>query len=121
MANGAAAFSYFMNFNGLDRYRRLGIDFVFDAATKQYHYDGASWREIVRRYPRSAEAAKLAAVLNCLRQDGRKKMRDLEGECAEEHRARGLSGNGFMVLKKTTLPRFRWRRARYFQEVRYLR
>jgi len=56
MATGAAAFSYFLNFNGLDRYRRLGIDFVFDAVKKQYHYDGASWREIVRRYPRSVEA-----------------------------------------------------------------
>lgn len=55
-ANHASTFSYFMNFNGLDRYRRLGIDFVFDDAKKQYYYNGGSWREIIRRYPRSAEA-----------------------------------------------------------------
>ncbi len=55
-ANRAPAFSYFMNYNGLDRYRRQGVDFIFNEATKQYHYDGAGWRELVRRYPRSAEA-----------------------------------------------------------------
>lgn len=65
-ANRAPAFSYFMSYNGLDRYRRLGIDFIFDAANRQYHYDGAGWRELVRRYPRSTEAAsarlRLAAI-----------------------------------------------------------
>jgi hypothetical protein len=55
-ANRATAFSYFMNFNGLDRYRRIGIDFVFDDVKKQYHYDGKTWRELVRRFPRSEEA-----------------------------------------------------------------
>jgi hypothetical protein len=56
-ANRAPAFSYFMNYIGLDRYRRQGVDFIFNEVTKQYHYDGAGWRELVRRYPRSAEAA----------------------------------------------------------------
>jgi hypothetical protein len=55
-AGGAPAVAYFMNYNGLDRYRRLGIVFVFDESTKQFHYAGATWREIVRRYPRSNEA-----------------------------------------------------------------
>jgi hypothetical protein len=55
-ASGAPVFSYFLNFNGLDRYRRQGITFVFDRAAKQFHYDGAAWREILRRYPRSPEA-----------------------------------------------------------------
>jgi hypothetical protein len=55
-ASGAPLFSYFMNYNGLDRYRRQGIVFVFDPATKEYHYDGACWREVVRRYPRSNES-----------------------------------------------------------------
>ena len=55
-AGGAPVHSYFMNFNGLDRYRRQGVRFVFERATKRYHYDGASWREILRRYPHSAEA-----------------------------------------------------------------
>jgi hypothetical protein len=56
-ANGAPLFSYFLNYNGLDRYNRQGINFVYDRATKQFHYDGASWRELVRRHPRSPEAA----------------------------------------------------------------
>lgn len=55
-AGGAPVFSYFLNYNGLDRYKRQGITFIFDREKKQFHYDGASWREIVRRYPRSAEA-----------------------------------------------------------------
>jgi hypothetical protein len=55
-ANGAPVFSYFLNYNGLDRYRRQGIAFTFNRATKQFHYDGESWREIVRRYPRSPQA-----------------------------------------------------------------
>ncbi len=55
-AGGAPVFSYFLNFNGLDRYRRQGIAFVFDRSTKQFHYDGAAWREILRRYPRGPEA-----------------------------------------------------------------
>ncbi|MDT4952145.1 MAG: hypothetical protein QOJ02_283 [Acidobacteriota bacterium] len=65
-AGGAPAFSYFLNFNGLDRYRRQGITFTFDRATKQFHYDGASWREIVRRYPRSPEAEEARKRLEAL-------------------------------------------------------
>lgn len=56
-ANGAPVFSYFLSYNGLDRYRRQGITFTFDRALKQFHYDGEGWREILRRYPRSPEAA----------------------------------------------------------------
>jgi hypothetical protein len=55
-AGGAPAHTYFLNFNGLDRYRRQGVNFTFDRATKQYRYDGAAWREIVARHPRSPEA-----------------------------------------------------------------
>jgi hypothetical protein len=65
-ANPAPAFSFFMNYSGLDRYRRQGIDFVFDERTKQFHYDGASWRELVRRYPRSAEAEEARRRLDSL-------------------------------------------------------
>ena len=65
-AAGAPEFSYFMNFNELDRYNRQGIRFVLDSTAKQFHYNGAAWREIVRRYPQSVEAAEarkhLAAV-----------------------------------------------------------
>jgi len=49
--------SYFLNYSGLDRYNRQRIGFVFHRATKRLHYDGAGWRELVRRYPNSPEAA----------------------------------------------------------------
>lgn len=64
-AGGAPAHTYFLNFNGLDRYRRHGVNFTFDRASRRYAYDGAAWREIVARHPRSGEAeharARLAA------------------------------------------------------------
>jgi len=40
----------------LDRYNRQGVLFTFDRDVKRFHYDGAAWREIVQRYPNSAEA-----------------------------------------------------------------
>jgi hypothetical protein len=30
---------------------------VFDQSTRRFHYDGAAWRELIRRYPKSPEAA----------------------------------------------------------------
>ncbi|HKQ53255.1 MAG TPA: hypothetical protein VJT74_12855 [Pyrinomonadaceae bacterium] len=65
-AGGAPVFSYFLNFNGLDRYRRQGVAFVFDRAAKQFHYDGAAWREILRRHPRSPEADEARKRLTAL-------------------------------------------------------
>ena len=56
-ANGAPQFTYFMNYNGLDRYNRQGVKFVFDRSAKRFHYDGAAWRELVQRYPQSPEAS----------------------------------------------------------------
>lgn len=56
-AGGAPVASYFLNYNGLDRYRRQGVVFNFDAHTKQFHYDGAAFREILRRHPNTPEAA----------------------------------------------------------------
>ena len=56
-ATGAALNSYFLNYSGLDRYRRQGIVFTFDSLTKQFRYDGAAWRELIRRHRGSAEAA----------------------------------------------------------------
>ncbi|HEX8071679.1 MAG TPA: hypothetical protein VF546_17140 [Pyrinomonadaceae bacterium] len=53
---GPPLHSYFLNYTGLDRYRRQGVVYTFDAATRQFRYDGAAWRELVRRYPRSPEA-----------------------------------------------------------------
>jgi len=56
-ANGAPEFSYYLNFSGLDRYNRQGVTFTFDRETKQFHYEGWAWREIIRRYPHGPEAA----------------------------------------------------------------
>jgi len=55
-AGGAPHFSYFLNFNGLDRYNRQGITFIFDAREKRFRYDGEGWQEILHRYPRSPAA-----------------------------------------------------------------
>jgi hypothetical protein len=65
-AGGAPVFSYFLSYNGLDRYRRQGITFIFNLAAKNFHYDGASWREIIRRYPRSSEAEEARKRLEAL-------------------------------------------------------
>lgn len=56
-AGGAPSLSYFLNYNGLDRYRRLGVVFDFDPAAQRYLYDGSAFREILRRHPRAPEAA----------------------------------------------------------------
>jgi hypothetical protein len=53
--DAAPEFSYYLNYNGLDRYNRQGVTFVFDREKRQFHYDGAAWREILRRYPHSRE------------------------------------------------------------------
>ena len=63
---GAPLHSYYLNFNGLDRYNRHGITFIFDGATKRFHYDGAAWRELVHRYPRSPQAAEARKRLEAL-------------------------------------------------------
>jgi len=55
-AGGAPVFSYFLNYNGLDRYNRQGITFLFDERQKQFRYDGEAWREILYRYPKSPQA-----------------------------------------------------------------
>lgn len=65
-AGGAPEFSYFMNYNGLDRYNRQGVRFTFDSPAKRFHYEGAAWREIVSRYPNSLEAAEATKRLNLI-------------------------------------------------------
>ena len=56
-AGDAPEFSYYLNYTGLDRYNRQRVGFVFDKSTTRFHYDGAAWRELIRRYPRSSAAA----------------------------------------------------------------
>lgn len=52
----APEFSYYLNYTGLDRYNRQRVGFVFDKSIKRFHYDGAAWRELVRRYPKTSQA-----------------------------------------------------------------
>src|ERR1035437_1056941 len=46
-ATGAPLHSYFLNYVSLDRYRKLGIVFQFNVGARAFHYNGASWKEIV--------------------------------------------------------------------------
>lgn len=55
--------AYFLNYVGLDRFNRLGIGFNYDEATDSLTYDGAAFRTLARRYPRSEEARRLASEL----------------------------------------------------------
>ena len=66
-ASAAPTYSYFLNFVSLDRYRKLGITFVFNSAARQFHYDGASWNEIVRKYPSSPETDEAKKRLETLK------------------------------------------------------
>jgi hypothetical protein len=65
-ASGAPLHSYFLNFVSLDRYRKLGITFLFNPAERKYHYDGASWREIVAKFPAATEVAEAKKRLDFL-------------------------------------------------------
>ena len=65
-AGGAPVDSYFLNFNELDRYNRQGVTFTFERNAKRFHYDGETWREVLRRHPRSPEAAEARTRLAAL-------------------------------------------------------
>lgn len=64
--NVAPEFSYYLNYSGLDRYNRLRVTFVFDQSTKRFRYDGAVWRELIRRYPKTPQAAEARKRLEAL-------------------------------------------------------
>jgi len=66
-ASGAPLYSFYLNYASLDRYQRLGIGFAFNPGTKLFHYDGASWREIIKKSPRSNEAAEAQKRLDYLK------------------------------------------------------
>lgn len=67
-ASGAPLHSYYLNFVSLDRYRKLGVTFLFNSETRKFHYNGESWREITAKFPRSAEATEAQKRLDLLRQ-----------------------------------------------------
>lgn len=66
-ASAAPMHSYYLNFSYLDRYRKLGIIFLFDPATRQYHYDGASWKEITTRFAASSQFTEATKRLETLK------------------------------------------------------
>ncbi len=66
-ASGAPLHSFYLNFVSLDRYRRLGIGFLFNSSAKLLHYNGASWREIVTKFPNSNEAKEAQKRLDSLK------------------------------------------------------
>lgn len=65
-ASAAPMHSYYLNFNYLDRYRKLGVIFLFNSTTKRFHYNGASWKEIVTKFPKSDQAAEAQKRLEAL-------------------------------------------------------
>jgi hypothetical protein len=73
-ATGAPLHSFYLNYTSLDRYRRLGIGFVFNSNTKILHYDGATWKEILTKFPKSSEAVEAQKRLDSLKEKLDRKM-----------------------------------------------
>jgi len=67
-ATGAPLYSFYLNYASLDRYQRLGVVFAFNAGTRLFHYDGAAWREIIRKSPETNEAKEAQKRLAALRE-----------------------------------------------------
>ena len=65
-ASAAPVHSYFLNFVSLDRYRKLGILFLFNPAARAFHYDGWSWKQLTAKYPTSTEAVEAQKRLDAL-------------------------------------------------------
>jgi hypothetical protein len=72
-ASAAPMHSYYLNFVGLDRYRKLGVLFLFNSNTRQFHYDGSSWNAIVKKFPASNEAVEAQKRLDSLKEKMAKK------------------------------------------------
>jgi hypothetical protein len=66
-ASGAPLHSFYLNLAMLDRYRKLGVVFLFNDSNQKFHYSGWSWNEIVRKYPGSIEASEATKRLESLR------------------------------------------------------
>ena len=66
-ASAAPLHSYYLNYVGLDRYRRLGVLFLFNPATRQYHYNGASWLELTKKFAATNESAEAQKRLDSLK------------------------------------------------------
>lgn len=67
-ASGAPLHSFYLNHSSLDRYRKLGVNYWFNSATKLFHYNGVVWNEILTKFPKSAEAEEAKKRLDSLKQ-----------------------------------------------------
>ena len=67
-ASGAPLHSFYMNYAALDRYKKLGIVFLFNPNAKLFHYDGANWREVIKKSPKSNEADEARKRLDSLKE-----------------------------------------------------
>ncbi len=67
-ASAAPMHSYYLNFNMLDRYRKLDIVFLFNSAVRSFHYNGASWKEILQKSSASGESAEAQKRLDSLKE-----------------------------------------------------
>ncbi len=66
-ATAAPMHSYYLNFVMLDRYRKLGVIFLFNTASRTFHYDGASWRAVMQKFPAATESAEAQKRLDSLK------------------------------------------------------
>jgi len=66
-ASGAPLHSFYLNYVSLDRYRKLGIGFLFNSSTKLLHYNGAAWKEIIAKFPKTNEAIEAQKRLDSLK------------------------------------------------------
>ncbi len=66
-ASGAPIESFYLSYSGLDRYRRLGVTFLFNKKTRNFHYDGQAWKEIIEKFPNSSEVAEAKKRLDALK------------------------------------------------------
>ena len=57
---------YLLNNPALDKYSRLGINFYVDEKESLYFYDGAVYKQILNRYPRSLAASRAKEKLQIL-------------------------------------------------------
>lgn len=67
-ATGAPLHSFYLNYSGLDRFRKIGINFWVNPATRKFHYNGTAWQEILTKFPKSGEAEEAKKRLDLLKE-----------------------------------------------------
>ncbi len=67
-ASGAPLHSFYLNYSRLDRYQKLKIVFLFNTDTKLFHYNGATWRELVEKYSATSQAIEAKRRLDFLKE-----------------------------------------------------